>query len=332
MASARGPRSPILAALLMTAALASSGCPVVIPPVETERGPNVRVNGQGEPALAPVPQANFLQTIDGTMIAPAALGNGTRVVGEEDTGGVDIDVGDGTATDTAPATDDADATDAAAATDEADASATYRVLQTTAFELPVEKALVSVKSYQFKIIDQFLTKPTDEEGKFFFAKVPAKNAFFLDASFVIGGKKHQMYGITRTGELGQRTSVTVDVASTLTARLLMRIWQQGNYFFDFRDLSPKDFNPLLLNLRNILRGGLPAGVSLDLTKVSAPVEPWDNNAVPLVDADDSAIVALDRIAAQYTQIDRDIDRIYRAANLLFVGKETGAVVRPPKIR
>lgn len=339
MASARGPRYQLFTglALASVATMTLAGCPAVPGPSSASDIPNIRVNKNGDSGVTSIAQTIGLQYIDGTLTAPAALGSGGKIVGDEELGDITLDIDDNAteaedATEAAGATEAADATESATATESASGTAAYRVLQSSPAELPVENAFVTVKSFEFKIIDQFLTKQTDDEGKFYFERVPIKTAFFLEAQFSKGGKRHQLFGLTRTGEFGARTALTMDVASTLTARVMMRMWQQGNFFFDFEKVSPKDYMPLLLNLRNVLRGGLPAGVTLDLTKVSLPVEQWDDKATPLVDADDSAVVALDKIAAQYSQIDRDIDRLYKAVNLAWGGSETGIIVRPAKIK
>lgn len=322
MALPRARSLHVLLSGLIGASCLLTGCP------EAERR-NVTPS-----AISQLPEVELnTQRINGLIVGPAALGNGTRIPGSEDNDGafgeVDLGIpGDGDATGEADATDEADATG------EADASSgSFRVLQTTPAELPVENATVSVKSYDWKAVNQLVTKRSDEDGQFFFNYVPAKVAFFLEGVYTVGDKKYYMLGLTRTGDIGETTEVKIDVPSTLVSRLLLRIWHISNRFVDFKELSPKDFNPLLLNLRKELSGGLPSGVTLDLSKVSQPVGEfkYDEQGQPN-DKSDSALKCLDQLAARYEMIDRDVDRLYKAMNKIFAGVEDGPLKRPPAIR
>lgn len=292
----------------------------------------------------PEPDLNT-QRINGTIVGPAALGDGTRITGSEENDGAfgDIDL-DPEATEEAEATEeetateeaaasDATATDEAAASDAEASTGTYRLLQTPGVELPVENAFISIKSYQWKAVNQLLTKRSDEDGKFYFNYVPAKVAFFIEGIFTVGDKKYYMLGLTRTGDIGETTAVKIDVASTMVARLLLRVWHISNRFIDFKELSPKDYNPLVMNLRKELENGMPDGITIDLSKVSQPVGEftYDANGLPS-DKDDSALQALDKLSARNEMIDRDVDRIYRAINKNFSGREDGPLKRPPLLR
>jgi hypothetical protein len=92
---------------------------------------------------------------------------------------------------------------------------------------------------------------------------------------------------------------------------------------DFRELSPKDYNPLLQDLRDLLSGGLPPGMTIDLTQVRQPDGPW----TLAKDQGDSAVVLLDQLRA-YPQIDYDVkrlaDAIGRARNIFATVKDKQA--------
>lgn len=187
----------------------------------------------------------------------------------------------------------------------------FRVL-TNGARKPLQNAAITLKGYDFKVTPLVGTKVSDKDGKFKFRAVPSRVAFFLDSSYAMGGQTYQMFGLVRTKDATEVTTVEIDVASTLVARFLLRLMQRAqtpnlvNKPIDFRDLSPKDYNPLLNDLRDLLAGGLPTGMDLDLTRVSQPSGDWTQEK----DDADSAVVLLDKLAG-YPQIRFDMQRLVR---------------------
>jgi hypothetical protein len=178
-------------------------------------------------------------------------------------------------------------------------------------DLPVQNAFVGVHGFDFKVISQLTNKYTSADGVTYFKYVPARIAFFLDAEISIKGQIYHELGLTRTPGEGLNSDVTIDVASTLVARELLRIWQMTGYFVSYRDLSPKDFNPLLATLRAVLRGGVPTDLKLDLSTVNPPDGPWSLEA----DRQDGAIFFLSKLAQRQPAVNAEIDRLYEAANI-----------------
>lgn len=190
----------------------------------------------------------------------------------------------------------------------------FRVLSTGAPK-PLQNAAVTLRGYDFKVTPLIGTKVSGKDGKFKFRSVPAHVAFFLDSTYSMGGQTYRMFGLVRTKSLTEVTTVEIDVPSTLVARFLLRLMQRAqtpnvvNKPIDFRDLSHKDYDPLLKDLRDVLAGGLP--LNLDLTKVNQP----DGNWTKEKDAADSAVVFLDTLAQSsdpvYKQIRFDMQRLVR---------------------
>ncbi|MDB5099318.1 MAG: hypothetical protein JWM80_3739 [Cyanobacteria bacterium RYN_339] len=234
-------------------------------------------------------QHTFIQLLTVHVQAPAALGNGTRVEGSRQ---------DGTASPEPAATN--------AATPRP-----FGLLQAAVSpELPVLNAFVGVRGYDLKAIQLLPNRYTDDDGMTYFKFVPARIAFFLEAEVVVKGKTVQLLGLTRTPEEGLNSDVTIDLASTLVARELLRIWQLTDYRVSYADLSPKDFNPLLATVRALLRNGLPADIPLDLTTVHMPAGKWDLDA----DKKDGAVAYLNQLALRQDAINKEVDRLYQAVN------------------
>lgn len=177
-------------------------------------------------------------------------------------------------------------------------------------DVPVHNAYVGVRGYDYKTIEQLPNRYTDPDGQTHFEHVPARIAFFLDAQVSVQGKNYQMLGLTRTPSEGLNSEVTVDVASTLVARELLRIWQMTDYNVSYADLSPQDFNPLLAVLRAVLRNGLPSDIPLDLTQVQPPSGKWSLQN----DKQDSALVFLSKLAQRQTDVNDEVNRLYQAVN------------------
>jgi hypothetical protein len=229
----------------------------------------------------------IIQLLTVHVQAPASLGDGTRI---------DASPQDGTVL---------EPTSTAAAS-----AKPFGLLQTTAAELPVHNAFVGVRGYDLKAIPQLPNRYTDEDGLTYFKYVPARVAFFLEAEAVVKGKTVQLLGLTRTPEEGLNSEVTIDLASTLVARELLRIYQLTDYRVSYADLSPKDFNPLLATLRALLRNGIPADIPLDLTTVRMPDGKWSLAA----DKQDGAVAYLDKLAQRQDAINNEVDRLYQAVN------------------
>jgi hypothetical protein len=322
MATKRAILTPLIAGCALLASPLLAGCPALSgiqlpglpmatpkPKGATETTSDVVINA---------PDASSL-LIKGTIKGPAALGDGTKIAAtEDDSGGV-------------PGFD-------ASASGDASGAAGYQVfrgslLATNAVELPIQNAMITVKGYDFKIIPQLLAKPSDENGEFYFRYVPARISFFLDAQFAVNGKSYRMLGLTRTQEPGTLTQVTVDMATTLTARELLRIWQLSDYRIEYKDLSPKDFNPLVLALRQELKNGMPAGL-MKAEDVLAGVKQPDGKWAIESDREDAGVVTLDALARRSTTVSREIERLYKAANYL-LSHDLGAkdqVTRPPSLK
>lgn len=217
---------------------------------------------------------------------PVKLGNGTRIVGTTQDGILSPDAG---------------ATGAKA----------FGILQNaTAVDLPVQNALVGIRGYDAKTIPQLTDRYTDEEGVTYFRYVPSRVAFFLEASTIVNGKAIELLGLTRTPDEGVNSEVTVDIASTLVARELLRAWQITGYQVSYKDLSQKDFYPLLATLRSVFRNGFPSDIPLDLSTVSIPDGDWSLEA----DRQDGAVVFLDKLAQRNDAVRYEVGRLYKAVN------------------
>lgn len=206
----------------------------------------------------------------------------------------------------------------------------FRVQQATGPRKLVENAAITLKGYDWKIIPMLPTKVSDGEGKFKFRSVPAKVAFFLDATYTLGGKTYRSFGLVRTKDGTEDTNVELDLASTLVSRYLLRLMQYAitpstlNKPIDFKDLSAKEYTPLLADLRDLLAGGLPQGFqAIDMSKVNQPGGYW----TLAKDKEDPAVVLLDRLTA-YPQIEFDVQRLTDAIAREFNLK--GSELRPPK--
>jgi hypothetical protein len=277
-----------VSAALLAAALTTSGCdalkaylPFLKTPLKT---------ASAKPTEEPNPNSIdphiMIQLLTVSARGPRALGNGTRIIAERQ---------DGT---TRP-----DETSSPAAA--------FGLLQDAAdsAEVPVQDAFIGIRGYDLKAIPQLPNRYTDEEGLTYFKYVPARIAFFLEAEVVIKGKTYKLLGLTRTPDEGLNSDVTIDIASTLVARELLRIWQMTDYRVSYKDLSPKDFNPLLATLRALFRGGMP-DIPLDLSTVRMPDGEWSADK----DREDSALVFLSKLAERQDQVNNEIDRIYQAVN------------------
>lgn len=311
------------ALVFVLACVAATGCPAVTP--VSPAGSLAPIDGQERSASSGggssdgvVSKNQIFQLIDGIVAAPATLANGAdKIVG------LTIDQS------------------------EAEAAArgyrmpAFTVAQATATPAPapsasgaervVQNALVSVRGYDLRTIPELPSLYTNADGGFYFKNVPSKIAFFLEAGVETRERSFQLLGLTRTEDTGKVTKVKIDIASTMVARELMRMWQISGYRVSFKDLDPRDFNPLLLRVRKKIENGLPAGVFFDPTKVTTPDGgDWS----PAKDATDSAIVALDKIAAQDEAISREIDRLYLAVNYTITRvRDASRVVipRPPSM-
>ena len=249
----------------------------------------VSVSANPTPLATPVPQEAQIRSqdfnqlgVEGTILGPSSLGDGTRVTADSPDLATPIDL--------------------------------YRVAQAFDKELPLKNAVITLKGYDWTVVPNLPAKVSDEKGKFTFVYVPARVAFFMDATYSHGGQHYQMFGLVRTLEASEVTVTTVDIASTLVSRLLLRLMQYAahpegiNHPIDFKKISPKDYNPLLHTLRDKLRGGAPGGLSIDLTSVRVPTGTWSLEA----DKADSAVVFLDRLAAQDPVISFQIDQLCEA--------------------
>jgi hypothetical protein len=308
---ARAARRSLLPLVLVGAALAGAGCPAGTP-VNVAATTTPAPTGDAETTIGGkaegrVSASTIFQIIEGSLVAPVALADGKPQVE-----GLRIDeIEAGNAAFRAPA---------------------FRVTQAeaTAAEVPVNLGLVSVRGYDLRTIPELPSLYTSD-GDFYFTNVPSKIAFFLEANVETRERSFQLLGLTRTEETGKITKVRIDVASTLVARELMRMWQISGYRVSFKDLDPRDFNPLLLRLRKHIQNGLPAGVFFDPSKVAAPDGDWSFEK----DKKDSALVALDQIASREEVISREIDRLYLAVNYSITHvRDTSRVVipRPPSLQ
>lgn len=290
-ASASRPRRLALAGLLAVSLL-GTGCNAfkkLTTTITTASKPTTTDDAPGNSAIADPHLEIQLLTVH--AVAPAVLGDGTRIVGLRDDG----TTGDETATSTAAATG---------------AATHFGLLQASPSELPIKNSFIGVRGYDFKAIDQLPNRYTDEDGLTYFKYVPARIAFFLESQFQVNNKTYEMLGLTRTPEEGLNSDVTVDLASTLVARELLRIWQISGYTVSYKDLSPQDFNPLLAELRAVLRNGIPNDIPLDLTTVAPPTGKWSLDA----DKQDGALVFLSRLAQRQDAVNDEVNRIYQAAN------------------
>ena len=287
MTLARAVRRLVPSLALVAAAAAGTGCPATAPVGVagsiTPQDGDTRIRGSASEGR--VSNNMIYQLIEGSIAAPASLAGGAERVE-----GLRIDDLEAGLAYRAPA---------------------FRVTQAVATpEKFVRNALISVRGYDLRSIPELPSLYSDENGGFYFANVPSKIAFFLEANVETKDQAFQLLGLTRTEEVGKVTKVRIDVASTLVARELMRMWQISGYRVSFKDLDPRDFNPLLVRLRKHLESGLPAGVFFDPSAVTTPSGAWSAES----DRDDSAIMALDKIAAQEDLISREIDRLYLAVN------------------
>jgi hypothetical protein len=276
MALSRATLVPLSLGGLMVVSLALAGCPNAasssIPKEEPIGASRVVRNGQLQELI-----------VDGTVYGQADLTTDATIKADEPN--LDSDIG------------------------------LFRVLQLSGPNKAVENASVTLKGYDFKVLPLMPTKATNEQGKFKFRSVPSRVAFFLDTTYTLGGKTYREFGLVRTGDVTESTLVDVDVSSTLVARFLLRLMQYcgtpsiANHPIDFRDLDPKDYKPLLDDLRNLLAGGMPQGMPLDLTKVKEPDGDW----TAAKDKADAAVVFLDGMRgtsqAQYKQIEFDMRRL-----------------------
>ncbi|MFN3432003.1 MAG: hypothetical protein ACK46X_18895 [Candidatus Sericytochromatia bacterium] len=199
----------------------------------------------------------------------------------------------------------------------------------------VVNGAITLKGYDWKIVPLMPTKATKAGGKFRFLNVPSKVAFFLDATYMVDGMTYRSFGLVRTSNGTEESVVEIDVASTLVSRYLLRLMHYSqqrvkdpavpgdvplNKPVDFKDLDPRDFNPLLQDLRDILGPGLPVGMSLDLSKVTQPSGEW----TLAKDKADPAVVLLDQLAG-YPQINFDMQRLADAVGKPYNIKK----MRPP---
>lgn len=308
MTLARAVRHLVPSLVFTVAALAGTGCPSVAPvgvagSLPPDQAADTRLRGSSSEGR--VKDTMIFQLIEGLVAAPAALANGAdKLVGLT-----------------------IDQSEAEAAKYRMPRFTLAQAQAATAAEKVVQNALISVRGYDMRTIPELPSLYSDENGGFYFANVPSKIAFFLEASIETRERTIQLLGLTRTEDTGKVTKVKIDVASTLVARELMRMWQISGYRVSFKDLDPRDFNPLLLRLRKALEGGLPSGVFFDPSKVTTPDGDWS----AAKDANDSALVALDKIAARDEAISREIDRLYLAVNYTItrVRDASRVVIRRP---
>ncbi len=311
MTLARAVRRFVPTLVVVAAAAAGTGCPAGTPiAVSGSAVPggssDTRIGGSSGEGV--VKDSMIFQLIEGSVAAPASLANGADTIV-----GLTIDEAE-------------------------EEAAKYRVPMFTLAQAPaptkaekvVQNALVSVRGYDMRTIPELPSLYTNPDGGFYFTNVPSKIAFFLEANIETRERTLQLLGLTRTEDTGKITKVKIDVASTLVARELMRMWQISGYRVSFKDLDPRDFNPLLLRLRKHLENGLPAGVFFDPSKVTTPDGDWSAEK----DLKDSALVALDKIAAKEDLISREIDRLYLAVNFTITRvRDASRVVipRPPSL-
>jgi hypothetical protein len=290
------PGGKVIFGALMAASLAQTGClPGITTPVMTTDRP-VPVPTK-TPTEGFVPRVEFAQlVVEGTQYGTADMsGDAVIMADSPEINGSVIDEGE---------IEGLEGLDIPG----------FRVLSTGARK-PLQNAAVTLRGYDFKVTPLIGTKVSGKDGKFKFRSVPAHVAFFLDSTYSMGGQTYRMFGLVRTKSLSEVTTVEIDVPSTLVARFLLRLMQRAqtpnvvNKPIDFRDLSHKDYDPLLKDLRDVLAGGLP--LNLDLTKVNQP----DGNWTKEKDAADSAVVFLDTLAKSsdpaYKQIRFDMQRLVR---------------------
>lgn len=275
MALARAPLTQLTLGGLMALSLALSGCPAVLAP-ETPK--ETTVSGSKETVVGNGTMATL--NVDGTIYGMADLTNDATIRAEEPNGAqIDIPTG-------------------------------YRLLQLAGARKLVQNAAVTLRGYDYKVVPLIPLKVSNEEGKFKFRSVPPHVAFFMEANYTLGGKTYNEIGLVRTGAVSETNVVEIDLSSTLVSRFLLRLMQYCatpktvNHPIDFRDLDPKDYQPLLDDLRDLLAGGMPVGMTIDLTTVHQPAGDWTLAA----DKDDGAVVALDKMRG-YKQILFDMQRL-----------------------
>jgi hypothetical protein len=292
-------RRRMLLSVMMTATVVLTGCNslkkyIPVFPSSVSKGTqtdDTPLGGISDPHLQ-------IQLLTVHVQGPNALGNGTLIVADQAGQSAPDATGTGTPTPGPTATPSA--------------IRAFGVLQAaTTPDLPIQNAFVGVHGYDFKVISQLSNRYTTADGTTYFKYVPARIAFFLDAEISVKGQIYHELGLTRTPEEGLNSDVTIDVASTLVARELLRIWQMTGYFVSYKDLSAKDFNPLLATLRSVLRAGIPADLKLDLSTVNPPSGVWSIES----DRQDGALVFLSQLAQRQPAVNAEIDRIYEAANI-----------------
>ncbi|MEB3195732.1 MAG: hypothetical protein VKP62_00870 [Candidatus Sericytochromatia bacterium] len=195
-------------------------------------------------------------------------------------------------------------------------------LQQMTVEKPLQDALVSPLGPDFNWAGGNPGAYTDEAGRFSLRFVSPSTTPFLDVRAHVGGRTFRMFGWTRS-----REGVTVDLASTLVVREVLRFRQRSENLATFNAIRDGDVEPLLLRLRRLLEGGLPAGLSFDPYSVSVPLGDWTQEG----DRADGALRLLDELARRDANVSRDIDRLYMACNVQFTGmRDTArlAVSRP----
>lgn len=274
MALTRAPLTQLTLGGLMALSLTLSGCPSVLapePPKETTVSGSEKVVGNGTQATL---------NIDGTIYGMADLTQ-DAVIRAEEPEGAEIDIPTG-----------------------------FRILQLAGARKLVQNAAVTLRGYDYKVVPLIPPKVSNEEGKFKFRSVPPHVAFFMEANYTLGGKTFNEIGLVRTGTVSDTNVIDIDLASTLVSRFLLRLMQYCatpktvNHPIDFRDLDPKDYQPLLDDLRDLLAGGMPVGMTIDLTTVHQPAGDWTLEA----DKNDGAVVTLDHMRG-YKQILFDMQRL-----------------------
>jgi hypothetical protein len=219
--------------------------------------------------------------VDGTVYGTADMSSDATVKADKDSGSLDVGL--------------------------------YKLLQVPGGRKAVENAVVTLKGYDWKVVPLLGTKTSSPEGKFKFRQVPARVAFFLDVTYLVGGRTYRQFGLVRTGIPGDSTVVEVDLASTLLSRYLLRLMQYcgtpniANHPIDFRDLDVRDYKPMLDDLRAMLGNGMPNNIPCDLSRVGQPDGDWTLEK----DKQDAAVVALDQLRAY----DRSITPADRTSQL-----------------